>query len=83
MKPVLSYCTAKMFSMSLLPMATMGAPKAVAENDNDRLVPFPAVLGPAGQNLIRRPLTALLGSRATFPTLETSDACQSSPERAW
>ena len=45
MKPVLSYCTAKMFSMSLLPMATMSAPKAVAENDNDRLVPFPAVWG--------------------------------------
>jgi len=45
MKPVLSYCTAKMFSMSLLPMATMSAPKPVAENDNDRLVPFPAVWG--------------------------------------
>ena len=45
MKPVLSYCTAKMFSMSLLPMAKISAPKAVAANDNDRQIPFPAVWG--------------------------------------
>ena len=45
MKPVLSYCTARIFSKSWLPMAAMSAPKVVAENDNDRLVPFPAVWG--------------------------------------
>jgi hypothetical protein len=45
MKPVLTYCTAKMFSMNLLPMAKISVPKVVAENDNDRLVPFPAVWG--------------------------------------
>jgi hypothetical protein len=39
MKPILSYCTARVFSMGLLPMAAMSLPKAVAENDNDRLLP--------------------------------------------
>jgi hypothetical protein len=45
MKPVLSYCTARIFSKSLLPMAAMCASKVVAGNDNDGLVPFPAVWG--------------------------------------
>jgi hypothetical protein len=41
MKPVLSYCTARAFSMGLLPMAHMSPPQAVAENDNDKLLPLP------------------------------------------
>jgi hypothetical protein len=45
MKPTLTYCTARMFSTGWLPMAAMSAPKVVAENDNDRQVPFPAVWG--------------------------------------
>ena len=39
MKPILSYCTARAFSMGLLPMVAMSPPKAVAENDNVRLLP--------------------------------------------
>jgi hypothetical protein len=45
MKPILSYCTAKVFSMGLLPMAHMSLPKAVAENDNDKLLPLSGVWG--------------------------------------
>jgi hypothetical protein len=45
MKPVLSFCTARVFSMSLLPMVAMNPPQAVAENDNDKQLPFPSVWG--------------------------------------
>jgi hypothetical protein len=41
MKPVLSYCTARVFSPGLLPMVAMSPSKAVAENDNDKPLPFP------------------------------------------
>jgi hypothetical protein len=58
MKPVLSYCTARVFSMGLLPMAHMSPPKAVAENDNDKLLPLPG-RGLASRERIRRPQTAI------------------------
>jgi hypothetical protein len=58
MKPVLSYCTARAFSMGLLPMAHMSPPKAVAENDNDKLLPLPGE-GLASWERIRRPHTAI------------------------
>jgi hypothetical protein len=45
MKPVLSYCTTRAFSNGLLPMVAMSLPKAVAENDNDKQLPFPSVWG--------------------------------------
>jgi hypothetical protein len=45
MKPVLSYCTARAFLMNLLPMVHMRPPRAVAENDNDKLLPLPNVWG--------------------------------------
>jgi hypothetical protein len=47
MKPILSYCTARVFSRGLLPMVAMGPPKVVAENDNDKPLPFsfPSVWG--------------------------------------
>ncbi len=45
MKPVLSYCTAKVFLMGLLPMVAMSQPKVVAENDNAKQLPFPYVGG--------------------------------------
>jgi hypothetical protein len=58
MKPVLSYCTARAFSMGLLPMAHMSPPQAVAENDNDKLLPLPGE-GLASRERIRRPHTAI------------------------
>jgi hypothetical protein len=45
MKPVLSYCTARAFAIGLLPMVAIRPPRAVAENDNDRLLPFPWLWG--------------------------------------
>jgi len=47
MKPVLSYCTARVFLMNLLPMVYMRPPSAAAENDNDndKLLPLPNVWG--------------------------------------
>jgi hypothetical protein len=45
MQPVLSYCTARVFLMNLLPMVHMRLPRAVAENDNDKLLPLPNVWG--------------------------------------
>ncbi len=40
MKPVLSYCTARAFLVGLLPLAAISLPKVIAENDNDKLLPF-------------------------------------------
>jgi hypothetical protein len=45
MKPILSYCTARVFLIGLLPMVAMSLPEAVAENDNDKVSPFPSVWG--------------------------------------
>jgi hypothetical protein len=45
MTPVLSYCTARMFSIGLLPMVAMRPRHMAAENDNDRPPPFPGTLG--------------------------------------
>lgn len=45
MKSILTYCTARMFSIGLLPMAAMRAPKVVAENANNWQAPSPAAWG--------------------------------------
>ncbi|WP_154661091.1 hypothetical protein [Microvirga lotononidis] len=45
MKLTLTYCTARMFSMGLLPMVAISVPEVVAGNDNDWQVPSPAPWG--------------------------------------
>ncbi len=79
MKPILSYCTARVFSMGLLPMAHMSLPKAVAENDNDKLLPLPGE-GLASRGRIRRPQTAI-PVPGHIPTTCMDNASQRSPYR--
>jgi hypothetical protein len=43
MNQVLSYCTARLFSRALVPLASFKAGGVEPGNDNDPLAPFPCV----------------------------------------
>ena len=43
MNQVLSYCTARLFTLALVPLAPLTARAIEPGNDNDPLAPFPCV----------------------------------------